>query len=1470
MTDEARDRLFALLAARRGLDGAGAGIPRREPDADVPLLPGQRQLWILDQLGVQHGVYTMAQSWRLVGELDLAGLRHSLAVLVDRHEALRTCFPDIGGEPVQRIASRGVELPLSIVEGLDALGAELDRPFDLATAPLARAVLVRVSEREHLFALSVHHIACDGPSLSILVGELGECYRAWRDERMPALAEPRVAFGDYAAWRHEQSTPDAMAEHRRYWTARLTDAPDLLELPTDRPRPPTQSFRGDSHPFALSAAVSQAVAEFCARTGSTPFPVLLTAFAIVLARHSRAEDIVVGVPMRDESVPGIGQCVGMLVNTVALRTTLTADSTVREVLDHVQREAVNALEHQGFPWDQVAGLVRPTRDLSHNPVFQTMFVLNPEGAEVELPGLRVEPLIPPTTTARFDLTLALTQSGGIFLGQLDFATDLFDATTIARFAVHLGQAVAAVVADPNARVTDIELLTDAEWARVRSGGHDTEPAAPDTATPVHELIAAQAARTPDAPAVLADGEDLSYADLTVRAHRLAWHLHRRGVRPETVVALGLSASPAAMVGLLGILSAGGAYLPLDPTHPADRLAVLLADARPPVLVTTSAHLPAFAAFGGEVVLLDGDLPDCPAGPPPVEVGPSDLAYLIYTSGSTGTPKGVLVEHGTLAALTRAFVTEHGFGPGERVLMVPPLSFDASVGDVFPALVAGAALLPCADPAALSGHDLLRLCRERRITMVDTASALWQKWTDDLAGTVAPTDSPLTTMMVGGESVPLATVRAWAERTGCRVRLFNHYGPTEATVCATTYQTVDGSELGQAAHLPIGAPLPHTRVYIVDDRLRPVPLGVPGELCIGGATLARGYLGRDDATADRFVPDPYSAVPGARMYRTGDLARWRSDGRIDFLGRVDRQVKIRGHRVEPAEIEAACRRHPGIRDALVIARDGSSTVDRRLVGYLIPVADAGPTPAELRTFLRAALPEYLVPGAFVLLESFPLTSNGKVDHTALPEPVETTAIHVEPSTDVERRMAAVWADLLGRDRVGATDDFFVLGGHSLLAATLVTRVRAEFGVDLPLRGVFEASVLADFAALVETGSVAAARLDLWTEAVLPADIRLPDGTGPDDVARAVRKAAAPDAVLLTGATGFLGSYLLADTLRHTDARVLCLVRAGTETGAAGRIERTLRGYGLWRDEDATRIVPVPGDLAAPRFGLSPERFAAMAAEVDLILHCAGLVNFALSYSDLKRANVGGTVEALRLACLSRVIPVQMVSTLGVFPLDRTGVVTERHAPDEPDGLDRGYEQSKWVADTLGRAARALGLPVTIHRPARVTGDSRTGIGPAEDLFGRELRTVALLGLMADVADEEDMAPVDEIAAAIGRLSRTPACHGGDFHFHNGQTIGTHAIAAALRAYGYPVRMLPYVDFYAELVARAAESADTALATIAAVAEPTPSSRRRIFDCRATETAAGLRFPAAADLLDRYLDHYVRSGHLPAPEQAGVRR
>ncbi|MEO3857159.1 SDR family oxidoreductase, partial [Acrocarpospora sp. B8E8] len=868
-------------------------------------------------------------------------------------------------------------------------------------------------------------------------------------------------------------------------------------------------------------------------------------------------------------------------------------------------------------------------------------------------------------------------------------------------------------------------------------------------------------------------------------------------------------------------------------HPPDRITQLLTTAHAIAVIADTPPATFTGAWLPRTLLHDDPIPSC-REEPPIPPDHGDLAYVVFTSGSTGHPKGVMVGHETLSHLTRSFREAHGFGPGHRILMLPPLTFDASAGDLFPALTSGAALVLHPEPARIDAHELITFCTRHNVTAVDTAASLWRQWTNDL--THVPPTWPVKIMMIGGESTPTQTAHNWHQTTNAQTTLYNHYGPTEATVCATVHtipahpsasdssntdsKGSDGGEnadvtgnlgvsggVGGLVNLPIGRELPHVRAYILDRHGGPAPIGVYGELHLAGNCLAFGYIGQAGQTADRFVPDPYTGTPGARMYRTGDLARRHADGTIEFAGRYDRQLKIRGHRIEPAEIEAVLSAHVSITDVAVVA------VDNRLVAYVTVKPEdgelAGNPGVVLRRVLRERLPDYLVPDAFVVVAEIPRSSHGKVELGALPE---VGGLYEEPQGVVEEVLADIWLKVIGAgEAVGRRSNFFEVGGSSLSAGRVLAEVEGRLGVRVPLSVLFESGDLAELAAFV--GEPVVDAVDLAGEAVLPADIRV------------VEK---PWTVLLTGATGFLGAQVLR-RLVAGGARVVCLVREGSATPEGGDV--------------------LVGDLGLPMFGLGAERFAELAAEVDVICHNGGIINFAESYAALKAVNVGGTVEVLRLAALGGGIPVHYVSTLGVHLGDAyRGIrVTELDAPADPSGLDGGYNQSKWVADRLVTAARERGIPVSVHRPARIGGDSRTGKGNDGDFFSRLISTCARVKMVPDLPYSEDVAPVDYVADGIAYLLAQPA--GEDYHYFNSATIGYGEMAEAMGA-----RLVSWREWRDVVVGRLADLPIAPFATV--LSEETPTFSRPVFDCSRTERVlaeAGIVCPPAdRGLIRAYLE------------------
>ncbi|HYH81847.1 MAG TPA: amino acid adenylation domain-containing protein, partial [Longimicrobium sp.] len=871
------------------------------------------------------------------------------------------------------------------------------------------------------------------------------------------LPELGVQYADYALWQREQLEGEVLERQLSYWRERLAGVPELLELPTDRSRPPMQTYRGARVPVELSLELLERLQALGRSEGATLYMTLLGAFQVLLSKYSGSEDIVVGSPMAGRTRKEVEELIGFFVNTLVLRTDLSGDPSFREVLRRAREVTLGAYEHQDVPFERLVAELQPERSRSHTPLFQVMFALqNAGGGGDALPGLEVSGVEAERPSAKFDLSLALTATPGGLRGELTCSTDLFERSTVDRMLGHLARVLEQVAADADVRLSQLELLGEAERALVLEEWNRTEAEYPADRC-IHELFEAQAARTPGAVAVVREGEALSYAELNARANQLAHHLRRRGVGPEARVGICLERGLELVVSLLAVLKAGGAYVPLDPGYPAERLAFMLADAGVAVLVTEEGARGALPVPAGlPVVSIDGARAEIAAeraDAPALAAGPRHLAYVVYTSGSTGTPKGVAVEQRSVVRLVRG-ANYVELGEDEVILQAAPVSFDASTLEIWGALLNGGRLVPVPGTNP-SLEELGRLIALHGVTTLWLTAGLFDAMArerlEDLAG--------VRQLLTGGDVVPVDAVARVRARFPA-LRLVNGYGPTENTTF-TCCHTV--GEAWSGGPVPIGSPVSNTRVYVLGAALRPVPIGVPGELYAGGDGVARGYLGRPALTAERFVPDPFSAQPGARLYRTGDRVRWKetTSAVLEFLGRTDRQVKVRGFRIELGEVEARLREHPDVRQAVVLAREDVPGV-KRLVAYVVGDAAAD----ALRAHLDARLPVYTVPTAYVLLEALPLTSNGKLDRKALPAPdaaAYARSGHEPPLTMTERVLAEIWTELLGVERVDRRDHFFDLGGHSLLAVRLVSRVRAALNPAATVDEVFAHPTLYELAA-----------------------------------------------------------------------------------------------------------------------------------------------------------------------------------------------------------------------------------------------------------------------------------------------------------------------------------------------------------------------------------------------------------------------
>lgn len=1068
LSGKKRAVLEALLR-EQGIGGAKAErIFRRTESGPAPLSFAQQRIWFLDQLEPESPLYNIHMGVELLGPLNVPVLQRSIAEILRRHDALRTTFAVIDDRPVQIINKNVVfKLPVHDLKELDEnerrlrvnAWAEEDarRRFDLTKAPLLRANLLRLGETEHVLLLTIHHIISDGWSVGVFVRELAALYEAYTAGRPSPLPELSIQYADFAGWQRDWLQGERLEEQLSYWRTQLADVPPLLKLPTDRPRPPVQSYIGAHQTLLISQSLSRSLKEFSRREGATLFMTLLAAFSTLLYRYSGQRDILVGTPIANRNHAETENLIGFFVNTLVFRSRLSEQMAFRELLVRVREMALEAYAHQDLPFEKLVEELQPERSLSHSPVFQVMLDLQNEPMhDLELQGLRLTPLPFDSLMAKFDLVLTVGETDGRLSAQLEYNTDLFDAATVSQMARHLEQLLEAAVSDPDEQVSRLRLLSDGERQQILFEWNHTQAESESTLC-VHELFEQQVEAKPEAVAVILKDERLTYRELNERANKLAHHLRRLGTGPESLVGVCLARSLEAVVAILGVLKAGGVYVPLDPSSPRERLSRMLSDAGAQIVITPE-YLERNA--GDIETQIKTDLK--------TTINSENLAYVIYTSGSTGTPKGVLISHRNLIHSTLARF-RHYQEPLDSFLLLSPFAFDSSVAGLFWTLCGGGMLVIPDEESYQDPAHLVELIARHRVSHLLALPALYE-----LILRHGGELSSLRTVIVAGESCPPELVKRHAE-TLPRTSLFNEYGPTEATV----WSSVHRCDWPMDQHsVPIGRPVANTQIYVLDSQLQPAPIGVTGEVYIGGDGVARGYLNHPDQAAERFIPHPFSAKPGARLYRTGDLARFLANGNIEYAGRNDFQVKIRGYRIELGEIELALAQHPQVKDAVVLAGE-------RLTAYVVLNEAGTATAKQLKEFLKERLPEYMLPSSFVMLDTLPLTTTGKVDRNALSNQinVETEETYLAPQTALEQVLAGIFSEVLRLERVGVNDSFFDLGGHSLLATQVLSRVREAFQLELPLRKLFKAPSVAGLAASILEDEARRERVERTAELLL---------------------------------------------------------------------------------------------------------------------------------------------------------------------------------------------------------------------------------------------------------------------------------------------------------------------------------------------------------------------------------------------------
>ncbi|ONI88253.1 hypothetical protein ALI144C_07340 [Actinosynnema sp. ALI-1.44] len=1312
-----------------------------------PMSAEQEGIWLSDQLQEKASRFVVPWVHRLRGRVDSAALTYALSAVVRRHEPLRSRLTVLAGRPVQVVcAAEPVRLRIMDVgeADLDAVLHQVVRqPLPLDRSPLLHATLLRVGAEEAVLCLAIHHAVLDGWSLGLLNHEISEYYA-----EAVGAAPARVP---HIALRYGEHTRRAVVTSRdlQFWRATLHGVPAQTTVPPDRQRPATLGVAGGWVPVVMDGRIGAVVRRFARQARVTPFAVLMSALSVLVGRLSGQQDTVIGTPVSRRDTTELEPLIACLTDVMPVRARPAPETSFAEFVASVAQAVRDMIAHRHVSYRDLVRECVADWSLSGSPLFQIVLTLDdapPSG--LVLPGVTAEQLPVHNGTAKYDLFLDLAAVAGGFSGGLEYSTELFDRSTAERFVSRWQTVLVAALAEPRQPIGDLDILLVGE--RVQLGWWSTTR--PAVVRPLaHEAFLDQARAAPDRVAVIDDRRSLSYGELAARSDALAARLGPGP--PGRRVAVLLRRSAELPLAMLAIMRAGACCVVIDPDLPAERIAFMLGDSGATTVITRQSK--AIAHGPWRLVLID-DPTDGTTHPP--EISPEDLAYVVYTSGSTGLPKGVAMPHRSLANLVAWQVRTSGCGAGTRTMQAATPGFDVVFQEVFATWAAGGTLVVA--EGRRDAERLLDLVERHRVNRVFLGFFALQQVAEYAVATNRAVPS-LREVISSGEQVHVTpAIRVFFQRIGASLE--NQYGPSETHV--VTAERLAGPPASWPTRPPIGRPVDGAEVRVLDDRLRPQPAGVIGEIYVAGVPVADGYIGHPELTRERF--ERHADVP---LYRTGDLGRLLPDGRIEFVGRTDHQVKVRGFRVELGEVESVLKEIAGIRDAVVVAHDGA------LVAYYIGDHE----PQRLREAMARRLPGHAVPFQFVAVDHFPLTTSGKPDRAAL-RPVPARRSHTTVLSPRQQRIADIWAELLGVDDVGADDDFFALGGNSLSATRVALRLRAELAAPIPVAAIFTHSTVARLTTLISGGQ------DTAHVAVR----ELADDIGPVPSNAVIE----PREVLLTGSTGFLGGYLLRELLTRTEARVHCLVRG------AGPHVNMIR-LGLWESSWENRVVVHRGDLARPLLGLSTATFDELASTVDVIYHAGAVVNLTWPFERLMKSNVDGTEEVLRLAAHRRTVPVHHVSTAGVHVGPGRVCASDPLPPMEK--LDNGYALSKWQAEQLLAQARARGLPVSVYRPTRIAPDSTSGACGHKDFLWLVLKAcVQAAAAPAGVGLAFDLVAVDYVSAAIVGLSRREP---GTYHLASERLVRLTALVDELRAIGYQITDVASADWLQMVAADPANAA-----------------------------------------------------------------
>lgn len=1350
----------------------------------------QHRLWFIDYLGGGSNYLNLPASFLLQGPCNVRALKQALRQIVERHQVLRTVYSLDNGEPKPRLLSSGdLQIPETDLSSysdykerlLALIDEDSDLPFSLADDFMLRCHIYHMGPDEHVLQLNMHHIASDGWSQRVLMQELSALYWDYSRGNVPSLPPLKRQYADFAAWQREYLSGEILDAHLNYWRGALDGAPVTHSIPLDRPRTPEKKYPGDVHYVQLEKGLSQRLYQLARDNGVTLFMVLETAFSVLIGRLGNCRDVVIGSPISNRNQADYTSVIGFFVNTLVLRTRWEEGASFLQVLAENKAHLLEAYEYQSVPYELLLDSLKVERSLSYNALFQIMFVLQEKlEQQGDFTDLDMQMLPQKRGTSQFEIIMtAVEQDEGLgFSWRYD--TDLFSRGTIASFADALVQLITAIAATPSQPIESLPLIKPQNILPLSEPGGSLEESR--AVTNICATIDQFSDQNPSKVAVVNDDNVLTYEQLSNRSNQLAHQLAEQGVNRGQVVAICLPRSVEMSVAILAVLRLGAAYLPIDTQFPTSRQQFMLEDSGAVALIANESQyhtaIPVVSVTCGDELHVSERLV--------VEVAENDLAYLNYTSGTTGQPKGVMVSHGNLANYCSAAQQYYRIDQNDKVMQASAFSFDACVEEHFMALIHGATLVYRDDICLADWGQFTQFVNRFGITVAGLPTAVWNGLCDDIASLKQAEHGALRLLILGGEALKGERLERWKYAIGEDIQLLNTYGPTETTIITTAYDTASWQP---GSPVPIGRLISGAKGYILDKCDNPVPQGAVGELCIGGLGVAKGYLNRPDESA--FGKFDIESGVTERIYRTGDMVRLGADGELTYIGRRDQQLKVRGYRIEPEEIETQLCLHPEVSQAVVIPYQPAAD-QTVLVAFVTLTADQSQLVNEtlLREFLRDQLPDYMVPSQILAIDAIPLTVNGKLDRARLPTadlnrlPDNT---FVDPETDTEKTLASIWLSLLKLDKVSVLSNFFELGGHSLLGIKLIAALKTQFDITMTIRELFEAQTIRKLAGLIdkrETPSGSGALINLAEEVSaieLPASIpsreivdsqyqHLVSHFGSGDV----------DGILLTGATGYIGAFLLEQLLaEHHDATIYCLVRAGQATEGLARIKANLEQYGIWRAENEARIKAVPADLSLPDLGLASEVWDKLASDTQWIIHNGAQVNHVLPYQALKASNVDGTEALLRLSVDTGLKLFSFISATAVFGAPSSSrTITEFTSIDsEQHPSDAGYAGSKWVAEKLVMRAREQGLPCHIFRLGRIGAHSKTAVCTPDDIPGRYLRTCLALGRYPDTETYELMVPVDTACQTIVKLSLAELEHPGNFHLVGKYGSGWNAMLSA---------------------------------------------------------------------------------------------